>query len=542
MLTNRRNALTALAGVAASAVLPAQAAQARLSPLQRAQFRYLVPELFEPVARPPSHTRNLVIGSGFGGAVSALRLAQAGETVTVLERGLKWPNAPWRTIFASELFADGRALWFKDQLKTSGMSRGLDLNGAFAGVMDQTDYDNMSVLRAACVGGGSVVFTGVMIQPERRYFDAIFQGQVNFDQMNTVFYPRVRQMLKISPMPADIYRSGAFGHSRVWDEQVRKAGFTPQSADSIFNWSVVRDELQGRSLPSATVGLSNFGNSNGAKYDLNQNYLLQAEATGRAKVYPAHEVQGISHDGSRYVVDVRNLSPEGDTLARYTLTCDRLFLAAGSVGTSELLTQAQALGTLRNLNEEVGLGWGTNGDSVATRSFSAIKGLTQGSPCASRIHDASTGLPVTLENWYAPLVTLDVGVIRSLSMAFDETHRGRFEYDASLGRARLKWSADGNKDAVAVTRQLNNRIADASSSVPGLLGLVSDVSADWTAHPLGGAVLGKALDAFGRVKGHPGLYVMDGAAVPGSTGAVNPSLTIAALAERNIEQILMSGG
>jgi cholesterol oxidase len=95
---------------------------------------------------------------------------------------------------------------------------------------------------------------------------------------------------------------------------------------------------------------------------------------------------------------------------------------------------------------------------------------------------------------------------------------------------------------VAATRQLNNRIADASSSLPGLLGLVSDVSADWTAHPLGGAVLGKALDSFGRVKGHPGLYVMDGAAVPGSTGAVNPSLTIAALAERNIEQILKSGG
>jgi choline dehydrogenase-like flavoprotein len=61
------------------------------------------------------------------------------------------------------------------------------------------------------------------------------------------------------------------------------------------------------------------------------------------------------------------------------------------------------------------------------------------------------------------------------------------------------------------------------------------------AHPLGGAVLGRATDNYGRVIGHPGLYVMDGAAVPGSTGTVNPSLTIAALAERNIENIVRAG-
>ncbi len=59
-----------------------------------------------------------------------------------------------------------------------------------------------------------------------------------------------------------------------------------------------------------------------------------------------------------------------------------------------------------------------------------------------------------------------------------------------------------------------------------------------TWHPLGGATLGTACDMFGRVQGHPGLYVTDGALVPGSTGACNPTWTIAALAERCLDDVL----
>ena len=65
--------------------------------------------------------------------------------------------------------------------------------------------------------------------------------------------------------------------------------------------------------------------------------------------------------------------------------------------------------------------------------------------------------------------------------------------------------------------------------------LLTDVTGRFTAHPLGGLVLGKATDNYGRVNGYRGLYVADGAAIPGSTGAVNPSLTISALAERNAQ-------
>jgi cholesterol oxidase len=504
-------------------------------------YQSVVPEVFARSARPAAHSRNLVIGTGFGGAISALRLAQAGESVTMLERGFNWPTSPWRNTFANDTLPDGRAFWFKNKVKMiSGLTASMD---AFGGVMDATEYSNMTVWRGACVGGGSMIFTGVMIQPEQRYFDNIFQGTVGFNEMNAVYYPRVRKMLKLSSMPEDVYQSAPFGHSRAWDEHVRKAGYNPTRIDSLFNWDVIRTELKGTSRASATLGMSNHGNANGAKFDLNQNYLKLAKATGKVQIHAGQEVQGIAWDGSRYVVDVIERSPTGQQLDRITLTCDRLFLAAGSVGTSELLVKAQAQGTLNNLNEHVGAGWGSNGDAIVVRSFAGMKGLTQGSASASKIHDTRTGMPVTFENWYVPGVPVNIGIVGSLGMVYDETNRGRFQYNASTGKVELNWAAEGNADAFAAMNIVNNRIAQASGTVPGAWPFREGVNGkNWTAHPLGGAVIGKATDAYGRVKGHPGLYVMDGAGVPGSTGSVNPSLTISALAERNIERIIASGG
>jgi cholesterol oxidase len=537
---------TTLATAASASVGTAHAASGDASvpttPLLSAlYYRSLVPEVFANAAAPRAHSRNLVIGSGFGGAISALRLAQAGEPVTVLERGFQWPRSDTRAIFSNDTAPDGRAFWFKNRVR---MLTGFEAWMApFGGVMDATEYDNMTVWRGACVGGGSVVFTGVMIQPERRYFDNIFQGAVKFDEMDAVYYPRVRRMLNLGSMPEDVYQSASFGHSRQWDAHVRKAGFTPSRIDSLFNWDVIRKENKGLSRKSATVGLSNHGNANGAKNDLNQNYLKWAQATGLVSVHAGHEVLRIGHDGSVYTVEVMQRSVTGQVLRRATLTCDRLFLAAGSVGTSELLVRAQAEGALRNLNEHTGAGWGTNGDAIVVRSFASIKGLTQGSASASRIHDTRGGMPVTFENWYAPGVPIDIGVLGSLGMAYDETNRGRFVHDPATGRVKLNWAANGNDDAFAAIRSLNNRIAAASGTAVGLWPFIADVNGrNWTAHPLGGAVIGQVTDTHGRVKGHPGLYVMDGAAIPGTTGSVNPSLTISALAERNIERIISAGG
>ncbi|URI11279.1 GMC oxidoreductase [Aquincola tertiaricarbonis] len=534
----RRDLLKQLGLGSAAAGLPLTS-QALLLPRD---YRSLVPEIYASAPTPPAHTRAIVIGSGFGGAISALRLAQAGITATVLERGFAWPNHPTREIFTQDTLPDGRGFWFRDQSKYVFGVPGLPID-RFGGVLDVSEYENMDVWRGACVGGGSVVFTGVMIQPQQRYFDALFGGTVSYAEMNATYFPRVRQMLQLSAMPSDIYNSAPFSHSRRWNSDMRKAGYTPTWVDGIWNWNVVRQELAGSSRPSCTVGLSNFGNSNGAKFDLNQNYLKQAKATGRVGVYAGHEVRRIYRDGTRYLLEVAKRSPDGTLLASYNLTCDMLFLAAGSIGTSELLVRAKALGDLPLLNEHVGRGWGTNGDSAVARVGAFDLGVTTGSACASMIHDTSGGLPVTLENWYAPAVPVSVGLGPSLGMSFDTSNRGSFVYDAATDRARLLWPAAGNNDTVAAMRAVNNRIALRSFTLPANVPpLLKDVDASFTGHPLGGAVLGKATDAYGRVLNYPNLYVMDGAAIPGNTGAVNPSLTISALAERNIERIIAAGG
>lgn len=233
------------------------------------------------------------------------------------------------------------------------------------------------------------------------------------------------------------------------------------------------------------------------------------------------------------------LSPTGDVLATRTLTCDRLFLGAGSIGTSELLVRAQATGALPNLNEHIGDGWGTNGDVVLARGASAVAGQGQGVPSASRIFDES-GVPLTLESWYIPGIPFETGALASLGMVLDPT-RTRFGYDRASNRVGLSWSVKNRDDTVAAARAVDRRIAERADALVEYSALGYDANALFTAHPLGGAVLGRATDGHGRVHGHPGLYVMDGAAIPGSTGTVNPSLTIAALAERNIEAIVRAG-
>ena len=182
-------------------------------------------------------------------------------------------------------------------------------------------------------------------------------------------------------MPNDIYNSLSFKHCRDWDREAAKTGYHSYKIDGNWDWNVVREEMTGHSLPSSTLGLTNFGNSNGCKQSLDQNYIPMAEATGNVTVHHNHEVKEISRNGDLYELDIVEYDPYGEIIHQKTVTCDKLIMAAGAYHTPRMLVRAKAKGTLPELNEFVGKNWGDNGNRMAFRQ--SLFGLPQGGPQAS---------------------------------------------------------------------------------------------------------------------------------------------------------------
>ncbi|EGR2040462.1 DUF4102 domain-containing protein [Vibrio cholerae] len=226
------------------------------------------------------------------------------------------------------------------------------------------------------------------------------------------------------------------------------------------------------------------------------------------------------------------------TLKEKVVTCDKLIMAAGAYHTPRILVRAKAKGFLSDLNEYVGKNWGDNGNRMAFRQswFGLPQGLPQGSPSASAIYVTQDGKsPVIAENW-ANAAIADVGVSMTLAVTADFKNRGYFYYDADKDDAVLHYPKSLEADATNAVRAVNNTMARVNWQRLGAPGFDDVIFTG--AHPVGGMEIGKATDLYGRVKNVSGLYVMDGSLLPGNTGGANPSLTIAALAERNIERII----
>ncbi len=483
----------------------------------------------------PRHHRAIVIGSGFGGAVAALRLGRAGVRTLVLERGQAWRYSPHQAVFGDELHPASQMFW--QQNFATWLTMQPTLIDPVPGLMEVVSAGGIQVGVPACVGGGSVVYAGVTVEPVRRYFEALFPADVSYDELERVYFPRVRRKLSASCMPHDVYMSDPFTHSRAFDAQMKQAGFPTQPIRTTFSWDRVRAELDGRLRPSAVVGESSFGNSNGAKNDLTQNYLPAAVATGNVHISPLTEVVSIGQrPGERgYVVRVRRHASEGGVAASRELTCDLLFLAAGSINTTRLLVRARDTGELPELNEYVGTGWGGNGDTFVYRRFDGPTGASQGAPCASStfVHEGF-GMPIRVENWYA-LAFNGQPYLSQFSVAVDMDNRGTWTYDRANDEVRmLDWGPEKNVGPERAAVSFSQMIV--AGGLAGPAPILPPTGG--TAHPLGGCPIGRATDAYGRVKGYRNLYAVDGSLVPGNAGGANPSLLIAALAERAMENII----
>ena len=503
----------------------------------------------------------VVIGSGFGGSIAARHLGEAGIQTVVLERGRRWPVTDAQDTFCTYRQPDGRAAWLSDTT-VAFEPKPIDKH---VGLVQQLVEDGITVWCPAAVGGGSLVYNTVLLQPTRANFERVFPPSVDYDEMDQVFYPRVIERLKAGQIPDDVLKTDHFLSTRVFMEQGEKAGLTVKRVDLGSDWEVVRQEIRGEKKPSAIAGEIWYGINSGVKNSLDRTYLADAEACDSVEVRPLHVVTDITegHGGEGFTVSYDVIDEAGVVQSSGAIECQYLFMGAGSIGTSKLLVRAKGKGALPRLNSQVGAGWGNNGDTFATRDAGCRTNPGEGGPATVAIHHHDNPFSpqtfIVYPEWDAP-----EGTLTSLGMTIPDD-RGEFTYDAAADRVDLHWPGTGPGaqkllDAANHTYALLDQARDQlggeevyaefsghmncpingfpEQATTNAAKPVTQANGGITAHPCGGVVVGQACDNFGRVHGYDGLYVVDGALIPGSTAACNPALTIAAMAERCLDRII----
>ena len=484
-------------------------------------------------AEPETYVQAVVIGSGFGGAVASLRLGQAGIETVLLERGRRWPITAAGNTFCTKENPDGRAAWLSNTTILPNPIPNFPIE-VFTGVLDRKVGNGIIAYRGAGVGGGSLMYGGITYQPTKDLFYRVFPSTLSYDDLDRVYYPRVRAMLKATPIPDDIFQADAYLSSRILLEQATNAGLTTIKPDIAFDWETVHQEITGQKVASIIAGEVYYGTNSGAKNSLDRNYLSMAESTGCVEIKPLHLVTSIGEsDRGGYRVLANQINEQGTVVAQRSFVCQYLFLAAGSLGTPELLLRAQANGTLLRLNDAVGKFWGPNSDSTAVMADSTTTNISLGSPGVIAIQDLNNPFsPLILETFQAE--PLPQGVIAVLGQGISKPE-GYFTYNRTTQSADLFWpsnSADSqnNAQALAYVYGLLNRANGTSLAAP-----IDQLN---TGHPVGGAVIGAVCSNYGEVRGYRNLFVVDGSLIPGSAACANPSLTIAALAEQSMDHFL----
>lgn len=505
----------------------------------------------------------VIIGSGFGGSVSALRLAEKGYRVAVLEAGKRWdakdfPKTNWNL---------RKALWFP----RLGM-RGIQRISLLPDIM---------VLSGAGVGGGSLVYANTLYEPpEPFYKDAQWGDITDWKAELAPHYATARHMLGVTENPLDTPADKVM--RSVADKLGVSETFHPTPVGVYFGEVGVEvdDPYFGGEGPTRTgciaCGNCMVGCRHNAKNTLDKNYLFFAEKRGTS-VFPSQQVVDLERVGSAWRVTAEKpgawFSPR-----RTVYESEHVIFSAGALGTTRLLLELHERGQLPRLSPRIGYQTRTNSEAiVGAVANSRNVDYSEGVAITSSIHpDADThiepvrygkgsnalGLLGTLltnggdgmprqVRFLANIVRHPIDFLRSLSV-WHWSERGIIllvmqTRDNSIRLLRKKrWlttklsSAQGEGEPNPTYIPIANEVASLTAEEIDGVGFssVNEVLFDTplTAHILGGATIGESadtgvIDAYHRVFGHPGLHVIDGAAIGANLG-VNPSLTITAMAER----------
>lgn len=490
-----------------------------------------------------AHVPALVIGTGYGGSVAALRLAEAGVDVHMIEMGMAWdtPGSDGK-IFCNTTTPDYRAYWLRTRTKaplSNFLGFPIDKNvPRYTGILDAEEMGGIIVYQGRGVGGGSLVNGGMAVTPKRSNFAAVLPS-VDAEEMYGTYYPRANAGLGVGLIdPAWFDTVDCYQFARVGRKHAQRAGFPFVFVPDVYDWDYMKQEAAGTVPKSAVAGEILYGNNAGKK-SLQQTYIAQAKATGNVTISPLHKVTSVSPaSGGGYTVVIDQINTTGDTTGTKTVRADKVFFAAGSVGTSKLLVRLKATGALPNLNNEIGKGWGDNGNVMCGRAnhmWDATGKVQASIPCGG------------IDNWdaggaFAEVAPLPTGIETYASFYLSITknpHRAEFTYNAASGGVELNWQTAWKQPSIDMAKTIFDKINKKEGTIyrTDLFGTNKIWGDHLTYHPLGGAILNKATGNYGRLHGYTGLYVIDGALIPGNT-SVNPFVTITALAERNIEKII----
>jgi cholesterol oxidase len=526
----------------------------------------------------------IVVGSGFGGSVTALRLTEKGYNVGVLEAGRRFtpatlPKNSW----------DLKNYLWAPRLGMYGIQR-IHLLG------------NVMVLAGAGVGGGSLNYANTLYVPPKPFFeDPQWRDITDWQEELAPYYDQARRMLgvRLNPTmtPSDVHLKAAAERMGVGDSFHMAPvgvffgdGEDADGATKAEPGEQVDDPYFGGAGPARKAchecGECMTGCRHGAKNTLNENYLYLAEKAG-AVVHPLTTVVSITDD-SRGGYAVATLPTDARRKSKgRTVKARRVVLAAGTYGTQTLLHRMKAGGQLPYLAERLGELTRTNSEALVgaqtdNRRYRKVTGeprvdFTRGVAITSSIHpDENTHIePVRYgkgSNSMGGLSILQVPyaegssrvlawlrnaarhpglVLRSLSnhrwsertiiglvmqsldnslttyLKPDGVGKGLLTARQGHGSPNPKQIRAASAGASAIAAEINGF---AGSNVGELMGT------PLTAHFLGGCPIGSSrdtgvIDPYHRLYGHPGISVVDGAAVSANLG-VNPSLTITAQAER----------
>lgn len=491
---------------------------------------------------------NLVIGTGYGGSVAAWRLGRAGKKVLMLEMGQRWNRrGADGKIFTKMTNPDWRSMWFRDRLSMP-LDRflGMDVVNKKIergpGVLDRRSLGFMDVYLGRGVGGGSLVNGAMAPRPKPSVMAREFPN-LDLHEFFKLYIDRAERSLRVSSIPKAFRESTPwYEFSRTGRKTAQASGYKVVDVPSTYNFDYMQQEAKGEVTRSALDGQVILGNDHG-KFDLRKTYLRWAEDTWNVAIRTGSEAISIhaQSDGS-YITVVEERDRQHKLLRTYKIKSRSVYLGAGSIGSTELLMRSRAIDGLKKLAHEVGQFWGPNGNTMFARanhgwdptgsqqSTIPVMGVDlwdSDTPCFTELCPMPTGI----ETWCSMYLAVT-----------DNPRKSAFSYNASQNRLTLDWSQADSDESVKIAKAAFDPINQKQGTIyrNDLFQGSEEFSRNFTYHPLGGAVLGRATDNYGRVLGHPGLYVTDGALIPGILG-VNPFLTITALAERLMDDILKKG-